>query len=66
MKKVKELCRSFIIFVVAMGMSVILPTLLLRTEDEIITLFQRPEYWVVSAFIAAVITWLLVRANSNK
>ena len=66
MKKVKELCRSIIIFVVAMGMSVILPTLLLRTEDEIITLFQRPEYWVVSAFIAAVITWLLVRANSNK
>lgn len=65
MKKVKEICRNIIIFVVAMVVS-ILPTLLLRTEDEVNTLFQQPEYWVISAFIAATVTWQVVQGINNS
>ncbi len=67
MKKVKEICRNIIIFVVAMGVS-ILPTILLRTEEEVNTVFRQPGYWVISVFIAATATWQIVQwiKNSKK
>lgn len=65
MKKVKEICRNIIIFVVAMGVS-ILPTVMFRTEDEMTLLFRQPEYWVISAFIAAAVTWQVVQSINNS
>lgn len=65
MEKVKAICRDIIIFLLAMGVS-ILPTLMFRPEDEINTLFRQPEYWVISAFIAAIVTWQVVQAINNS
>ena len=65
MKKVKAICRNIIIFVVAISVS-ILPTILIRTEEEVNTLFRQPEYWVISAFIAATVTWQIVQGINNS
>ncbi len=65
MKRVKEICRNIIIFMVAMGVT-ILPTLMFRTEEKMNILFRQPEYWVISAFIAAVVTWQVVQAINNS
>lgn len=65
MKKVKEMCRNIIIFLVAMGVS-ILPTILLRPKEEANTLFRQPEYWVISVFIAAIVTWQIVQGINNS
>ena len=65
MKKVKAICRNIIIFVVAIGVS-ILPTILLRTEEEVNTLFRQPGYWAVSVFIAATVTWQIVQWINNS
>jgi hypothetical protein len=65
MKKLKAICSNIIIFVVAMGVC-ILPSLMFRTEDEMNTLFRQPEYWALSTFIAAIVTWQVVQAINNS
>ena len=65
MKKVKEICRNIIIFVVAMSAS-ILPTILFRTEEEVNTLFRQPEYWVITVFIGITVTWQIVQDIKNS
>ncbi len=65
MKKVKEICRNIIVFVVSMGVS-ILPTLIFKTEDAMNILFRQPGYWVMSAFIATIVTWNFVQFINNS
>ncbi len=65
MKKVKEMCQNIIIFAVTMGIS-ILPTLLFRTEEEMNILFQQPEYWVISVFIATIATKQVIQGINNS
>ena len=65
MKKVKEICRNIIIFLLAMSAS-ILPTELFRTEEEVSTLFRQPEYWVITVFIAVTVTWQILQGINNS
>lgn len=64
MKKAKKILRNIAIFVLMMGVS-ILPTLTFRTKDEINAFFRLPEYWIISAFIAAIATLVYAVSNSK-
>ncbi|MCI9177183.1 MAG: hypothetical protein HFJ28_01025 [Clostridia bacterium] len=61
----KKACRIIIIFMLAMGAS-ILPTVLLKTKDEMNILFQQPKYWIITLFIAAIVTWQIVKATNDS
>ena len=65
MEKVKKICRIILIFALAMGAS-ILPTIMLCAEEQKNMLFRTPEYWVISAGLAAAITWKFIREIKNS
>lgn len=65
MKKVKDICRNIAIFVAMVGVS-LLPTAIFRTEDERNVLFQQSEYWAITVFIAAAVTWQVIQAINNS
>lgn len=65
MNKVKEVCRNIIIFFALFGAN-ILPTLMYQTKDDMNALFRQPEYWVISVFIALLITWGVIQIINNS
>ena len=65
MKKFKKICRSIIVFLLIIGISIV-PTLIFRTRDEVKILFRKPEYWAISILISVIITWQVVQDMNNS
>ena len=61
----KKIFRGIITFLAFLGIS-ILPTLIFVDEQDRNFMLHRPEYWIASVIVAAVISWQFMQDNNSK